>query len=266
MGVALVTGASAGLGVEFAKLFARDGHSVILVARRKDRLEALAHELKVLAPLGPEGSQPISTWVIDIDLGKPGAGEKLFKQVEALGVSVEFLVNNAGFGSSGEFAELPLPRELQMIDLNIRALVELTHLFLPSMLMKKAGRILNVGSMAGFQPGPYMATYFATKAFVNSFSEALNEELRKTGVTCTVLAPGPVATEFSEAAGTRESKSFKNSSVVARAPEVAELGYNAMMNGKSMVVNGAMNNILVQTLRVAPRAAIRKAVAQFNKP
>jgi uncharacterized protein len=263
MGVALVTGASAGLGTEFAKLFARDGHSVILVARRKDRLESLAHEL---IKLSPDAEKPISTWVIDIDLGKPGAGEKLFKQVEALGLSVEFLVNNAGFGSIGEFAELPLPRELQMIDLNCRTLVELTHLFLPSMLMKKTGRILNVGSMAGFQPGPYMATYFATKAFVNSFSEALNEELIKTGVTCTVLAPGPVATEFSQAAGTHPSNAFSNSGVVAKAGEVAKLGYDAMMAGKSMAVNGTMNKLLIQALRVSPRVAVRKAVAQFNKP
>ena len=155
MKTALITGASSGLGAEFAKLFARDGHSVVLVARRRALLESLAQELRASFP-------GVRAHAIELDLGVPGAGAALLRQVSALKVSVDFLVNNAGFGSSGPFSEQALAKELQMTDLNVRALLELSHLVLPGMISRKSGRILNVGSTAGFQPGPYMATYYAT--------------------------------------------------------------------------------------------------------
>jgi short-subunit dehydrogenase len=257
MGVALVTGASAGFGVEFAKLFARDGYSVILVARREDRLKQLAVELKAL-------NAKISVWTMAMDLSATGAGKSLFAQVQALNLSVDFLINNAGFGSGGEFTQLPLKDELQMIDLNVRTLVELTHIFLAPMRARNFGRILNVGSTAGFQPGPFMATYYASKAFVNSFSEALHEELRGTGVTCTLLAPGATATEFAQVAKADKSRLFKMMPM-RPATAVVRLGYDGMMNGRAICIPGVLNRIGVQSLRLSPRAAVRRLIARLNR-
>lgn len=258
MGTALITGASSGLGLEMARLFARDGHSLILAARRRALLEQAAKELSEVGP-------GIRVEVLDIDLGVPDAGTVLFSKVQKLGLRVDFLVNNAGFGSSGEFAQLPLAKELQMIDLNVRTLVELTRLFLPQMIERGEGRVLNVGSMAGFQPGPYMATYYATKAFVNSFSEALHEELRGTGVTCTVLAPGATATEFARSAGAEGSTLFQQSKLVASSAEVAASGYRAMMSGCVLAIPGLLNRIQMQGLRFFPRSVIRKIASKVNQ-
>lgn len=254
---ALITGASSGLGLELAKLFARDGHSLILVARRRDRLEKIAADLKAQYPA-------IQVSVVDADLGLPGAGETLFQKVKALGLPVDFLVNNAGIGLNGAFRELSTQKDLQMFDLNARTLLELTHLFLPQMIERKSGRILNVGSTAGFQPGPYMATYYASKAFVNSLSEALHEELKGTGVTCTVLAPGATATEFAQVAGMEKSALF-SSSPVATSGEVALYGYRAMMAGKAIAVPGFRNRFLVQSLRLSPRFLVRKIAGALNR-
>ncbi len=257
MGTALITGASAGLGHDFARIFANEGHSTSLDARRKDLLEKVADELRGI-------NSNIRVDVIEADLGVPGAGSELFAKIKTAGLSVDYLVNNAGFGSSGEFSALDMQRQLQMIDLNVRALVELTHLCLPEMIERKSGRILNVGSTAGFQPGPYMAVYYATKAFVNSFSEALHEELKATGVTCTVLAPGATRTEFAEVAHMETSALFKSGNV-ATSEAVAKYGYEAMMKGTAMVIQGVSNQLLLQSLRVSPRFAIRKIVAKLNR-
>lgn len=254
---ALITGASSGLGLEIAKLFARDGHSLILVARRRDRLEEVAAEFKKQYPA-------IQVHVVDADLSLPGAGAGLYQKVKALGLNVDFLVNNAGIGLNGAFRELSAEKELQMFDLNARTLLELTHLFLPQMLERKGGRILNVGSTAGFQPGPYMATYYASKAFVNSLSEALHEELKGTGVTCTVLAPGATATEFAKTAGMEKSALF-SSSPVASSADVALYGYRAMKAGKAIAVPGFRNRFLVQSLRVSPRFLVRKIAGALNR-
>ena len=256
MGLALVTGASAGLGLDFAKLFAADGHSVILVARRKDRLDVIAAELQKKFP-------KIHVTTIEEDLGLPGSGRALFDKVRALNLSVDYLVNNAGFGSAGSFADLPLVKELQMIDLNVRTLVELTHLFLPEMIQRKSGKILNVGSTAGFQPGPYMSVYYASKAFVNSFSLGLHEELRGTGVTCTVLAPGATATEFAQSANAEDSLLFKIFPV-ASSSDVAAYGYKKMFQGKDLAIHGFSNRFAVQLLRVLPGCVIRKITARAN--
>lgn len=255
MGLALITGASAGLGAEFAKLFADDGHDLILVARRKDKLEEIARALKGIH----RGCQ---VHVVEQDLGKPGAGAELFARVAALG-AVDFLVNNAGFGNSGAFGTVPLTKELELIDLNIRTLVELTHLFVVPMKKRGSGRILQVGSTAGFQPGPFMANYYASKAYVNSFTEALQEELRGTGVTCTVLAPGATRTEFAGTAGLEQSRLFKAGA--ASAPDVARAGYRGMMHGCTMVVPGLLNKIMVQALRVTPRVVARRLAGFLNQ-
>jgi short-subunit dehydrogenase len=257
MKTALVTGASAGIGTELAKLFAKDGHNVFLIARRLDRLNDLVGELKAINP-------KINTWVMSCDLSLPDSPKKVFEFAKASAITVDFLVNNAGFGSNGVFAELDGPKELEMIDLNVRALTALTHLFLPAMLDRKFGRILNVGSMAGFQPGPYMTTYYATKAYVNSFSEALHQELKNTGVSCTVLAPGPVHTEFGAVAKISEKKLFNYVSP-ANSTDVARAGYKAMMNGCALSIPGFSNKLLLQTQRIAPRSLASRIAGYLNK-
>jgi short-subunit dehydrogenase len=255
MGLALITGASAGLGAEFAKLFADGGHDLILVARRRDRLEEVARALKGI-------HRGLTVHVIDMDLGRPGAGAGLFARVAALG-PVDFLVNNAGFGNSGSFGEISLTKELELLDLNIRTLVELTHLFVGAMKKRGSGRILNVGSVAGFQPGPFMANYYASKAYVNSFSEALHEELRGTGVSCTVLAPAATRTEFASAAGLEASHLFKAGA--ASAPDVARAGYRAMMQGCALELPGILPKLMVFSVRFSPRAMVRKVAGWMNR-
>ena len=254
--VAVVTGASAGLGTEFARLFARDGHDVVLVARRRERMEALAAELVA--------AHGITAHVVAADLADADAPGRIFAEVAGKGLEIEFLVNNAGLGSSGAFVELPMAREHEQVQVNVVALAQLCRLFLPAMVARKSGRVLNVGSTAGFQPGPFMATYYATKAFVNSLSEALHHELRGTGVTVTVSCPGPVATEFAAIAGNDVSRLFQTSKV-ATAQDIAQEAYAAMHAGKSMIVHGFKYKMMVQSLRLAPRAAVLAAAAKMNK-
>ena len=179
---ALITGASSGLGLELARLFARDGHDLVVVARRRDHLEALATRLAA--------EHGVAARVIAEDLADPVAPRRIFEELQERRIDVEFLVNSAGFGTNGPFAASDLGRELAMVQVNATALMHLTHLFLPGMIARRSGRILNLGSTAGFQPGPGMAIYYATKAFVNSFTEALAYELRGTGVTATVSLSG----------------------------------------------------------------------------
>lgn len=249
---ALVTGASAGLGTEFARLFAADGHNVVLVARRKERLEQLKAEL--------EKAHGISALVVAADLAQRRAVQQVF---DAAG-EVDFLVNNAGFGSNGPFVEQDTDSELNMIAVNVGALVHLTRLFVPQMIERGFGRILNIGSLAGFQPGPFMATYYASKAFVNHFSEALSCELDGTGVSVTVSCPGPVATEFGSIAGNDRSNLFKGGA--ASAGDIARHAYDAMMKGRRMAIPGLKNKLMVQSLRVSPRAVVNRIAARLNKP
>ena len=252
----LITGASAGIGRELAKLAAQDKRDLVLVARRRDRLEALAAELRA--------GQGVTVTVIAADLGQPQAAQAIFAQVEAAGLELACLMNNAGFGTVGPFAETDRARQLEMIDVNIRALVELTHLCLPGMLARKQGQILNVASVAGFVPGPYMATYYASKAFVLSFTEALATELRGSGVTATASCPGPTATEFGDVAGNARTKLFRRG--VADAAGVAKHAYRAMLAGEVVAIPGFMNNLLAQSVRLGPRAVIRKIAAGMNTP
>lgn len=247
---ALITGASGGIGLELAKLFASDGHELVLVARSEDKLRALADELGV------------RTTVLACDLGQPGAPQRLFDQLAEHSIELGYLVNNAGFGSVGNFWELDRARELEMIDLNIRALVELTHLALPGMIARGFGRVLNIGSTAGFQPGPRMATYYASKAFVNHFTEAIAHELRGTGVTATVHCPGPTATSFGEVAGNGSTQLFRAG--VATAADVARDAYKAMHAGEVIHIHGVRNAIAAWSVRFAPRSLIRSVVAKLN--
>jgi short-subunit dehydrogenase len=254
-GTALITGASAGLGREFARLFASDGHDVILVARRRDRLEELAAEVSA--------SQGVTATVIDVDLADPGAPARLVDEVRRRGLRVDFLVNNAGFGGTGPFAEAALEREKGMVQVNVTALVELTRLLLPEMKARRSGRILNIGSTAGFQPGPFMATYYASKAFVNSFTEALAYELEGTGVSATLSCPGATATEFAGHAGNDKTLLFKLGA--ADSTTVAREAYQAMLAGRRLVIHGATNKLGVQALRLGPRALVLALAARLNR-
>jgi len=252
---ALITGASAGIGLELARLIAADDIDLVLVARRRDRLEELARELPA--------AHGVSVTVIAADLGAPTTPGDIFERVRAAGIEIDYLVNNAGFGSVGPFSGADLARQLEMISVNVRALVELTHRFLPGMVARKQGRILNLASVAGFVPGPFMATYYASKAFVVSFTEALATELRGTGVTVTASCPGPTQTEFSQVARNADIKLYRSN--VMDAKPVARHAYRAMLAGKVLATPGLMNKLLVQSTRVVPRAAVRSAVAGFNR-
>jgi short-subunit dehydrogenase len=252
---ALVTGASAGLGAELARLFAADGHDVVLVARRRDKLDALASDI--------EKEHGVQVLVLTEDLAEPSTPARLVRELETRAIAIEFLVNNAGYGTTGPFVELDLSRELAMVQLNVATVVELTRRLLPPMVARGSGRILNLGSTAGFQPGPFMADYYASKAFVNSFTEALSFELRGTGVTATVSCPGATATEFSEVAGNGKSRLFQMGAMGAR--DVAEQSYHAMMRGHTLVIPGIANKLVLQFLRVSPRAAVRAVTASLNR-
>lgn len=254
---AIVTGASAGLGKELARIIAKDGHNLVLVARRKSELDTLARDL--------ESAHGVKSMVIAVDLSDRAAPKYIYDEVKAAGVDVEFLVNNAGFGSNGSFAELDASRELSMIDVNIAALVHLTRYFVSDFVARRRGRILNIGSTAGFQPGPYMATYYATKAFVNSFSEALAFELKDTGVSVTLSCPGATATEFSAVAGSSNSALMKRGGL-SDAATVAQEAYTAMKQGKRTVIHGFKNKAGVQLLRVGPRASVLAIAAMLNRP
>jgi uncharacterized protein len=254
--VALITGASAGLGEQFAELFAKDGHDVILVARGVAKLEALAQRL--------EKTHGVKAHVLPADLGRPSSPEQVFARVQALGLAVDFLVNNAGYGSSGPLLDLALESEAQMVEVNCTSLLKLTYLFAKPMRERRRGRILNIASTAGFQSLPYMATYGATKAFVVSLSEALAFELKDSGVTVTCHCPGATKTEFAERAGNAESRLF-NRPGVAEAPDVAAHAYSAMMKGQVLTVHGLLNQVAAFSLRLSPRAAVRSIAARLNQ-
>ncbi|HVM38359.1 MAG TPA: SDR family oxidoreductase [Sphingomicrobium sp.] len=241
--VALITGASAGLGVEFARQLSARGHRLVLAARRKDRLEALA------AKLG-------NARAVAIDLAAPGAAERLVADLDRAGESVDLLVNNAGFGLRGRFAELDSARQREMIDLNIGALADLCRAVAPRMISRRSGAILNVASTAAFQPGPGIAVYFATKAFVLSFTEALHEELKPFGVRVTALCPGPTRTEFGEVAGFGDKGAFDR--LAMDAAPVVRLGLQGLDRNKAVVVTGLINKIGAATPRFLPRPVVRR--------
>ena len=241
--VALVTGASAGLGVEFARQLSKRGHRLVLAARRKERLEELAKELG-------------NARAVAIDLSKANAALKLMNDLTANGEIVDLLVNNAGFGLIGQFAELDAKRERQMIDLNAGVLTDLCRAVAPDMIERRSGGIINVASTAAFQPGPKMAVYFATKAFVLSLTEALHEELKPHGIKVSCLCPGPTRTEFGDVAGFGGNGLFDR--VAMNAAEVVETGLKGLDSNHAVVVPGWTNKVVAASTRFAPRPIVRK--------
>jgi short-subunit dehydrogenase len=249
----LITGASSGIGREMAKLFAADGSKVILAARRLDRLEALAEEIRAT------GGEAIP---MRCDLLDPAAPQKLFDDLAAENIEVDVLVNNAGFGGAGKIAALPIERQLGMISLNIAALTHLTRLFLPPMLARRRGGILNVGSIAGFQSGANQAVYCATKAYVLSFTEALAAEVAGSGVTVTLFAPGLTDTEFVGVAKLKDSLLVRLGSM--NAAVVARIGHRGFRRGKIIVVPGFWNKLLVLISPRMPRAWVRNIAKRLQ--
>jgi hypothetical protein len=244
----LITGASAGLGAEFARQCAARGDGLVLVARRRERLEALAAELG-------------NAHAVAADLSQPEAAAGLIAQIAARGLWVRTLINNAGFGLVGRFEALPPERQLEMVDLNVRALTALARLVLPGMLAHGEGAILNVASTAAFQPGPGFAVYFATKAYVLSLSEALHQELKGTGIRVSTLCPGPTATEFGAVAGMTSQRFARLS---ADAAAVVRAGLAGLDRNKAVIVPGALNKLSAQGGRFIPRAAMRRIVARLK--
>jgi short-subunit dehydrogenase len=243
-GIALVTGASAGLGEEFARQLAAKGERLVLAARRKERLDVLAAELG-------------NARAIAIDLSQPDAATRLMADLAAHGETVDLLVNNAGFGLAGQFASLDGERQREMIDLNCGVLTELAHAVLPGMIERGSGGILNVASTAAFQPGPGMAVYFATKAFVLSFSEALHDEMKPKGINVSCLCPGPTSTEFRSVSGFDPKGRLAKLS--ADAPSVVRAGLKGLEANKAVVVPGLSNKVISQANRFLPRAVMRRA-------
>lgn len=251
MTVALITGASSGIGRELLDRFATDRIDLVITARDEAALKKAADELT--AKYG------VTVTVIPADLSRPGEAHRLFAEVEKRGIVVEYLVNNAGFGNYGPFHEADAKKMDDMVQVNVASLVTLTRLFLPGMVARKSGRILQVASVAAFQPGPLMAVYYATKAFVLSFSEAVAEELTGTGVTMTCLCPGPVHTQFATRSNFNHSRIFQKSHV-ATADDVADYGYRAFMRGEILAVHGFNNRLLTMIGRFIPRRLIVKLV------
>lgn len=251
---ALITGASSGIGMGLAKLFAADGSDLVLVARREDRLNKLAQELK--------SEHGIEVHVLPKDLSKKSAPKEIFTHLNKEKIQIDVLVNNAGFGSKGTIAELDTDLQMDMVQVNASALTHLTSLFLPGIVERGHGGILNVGSLAGFQPGPNLAVYFATKAYVLSFTEALAEEISNPNIKISCLAPGPVKTEFGEKSDLEDSLLFKIS-LMEMAP-VVKAGYQGFRRGKTIVIPGLKQQIVPFLNRFTPRLLVRKIAKKLN--
>jgi uncharacterized protein len=244
MNTTLITGASSGIGEVFARKLAAGGHNLLLVARSEEKLINLCNELGRIKSTRAQ--------YVAMDLSEPDAPKRLFEETQKRGLEIDFLINNAGFGSMGDFANLDPQRELDMIDLNVRSLVELTHLFLAPMRERKSGSIINVASTAGFQPVPFMATYAATKAFVLSFSEALWEENRPHGVKVMALCPGVTDTNFFEASRMQRPPAR----ISQTAADVVDTALRGLARGKSSVISGWTNFLMVESERLAPRSLV----------
>jgi short-subunit dehydrogenase len=253
--VAVITGASSGIGLDLAKLFAQGGHDLVLVARNEEALRGVAAECERFG---------VKAHVLAKDLSDPGAAQEILDELAARGIVVEVLVNNAGFGTHGAFAETKLEEEVGMIQVNIVALIQLTRLFLPGMIARRSGKIMNVASVAGFVPGPYMSVYYATKAFVLSHSVALAQEVKGSGVIVSALCPGPTKTEFQKRAKIAESKLFKKPRSMT-SMEVAKAGYEGLMKGKMIVVPGFSNKVIRVASKVMPRGVVARVAGKMNR-
>jgi short-subunit dehydrogenase len=251
----LLPGASSGIGRALAHHFAGDGYDLVLVARRAPALEELARELSMRSR--------VTARVIAADLTQAAAPQRIFDEVQSAGITVDVVVNNAGVGAQGTVAELTLERQLEMIQLNVASLTALTRLFLPGMLARKRGGVLNVASTAAFQPGPLMAVYYATKAYVLSFTEALAEEVAGSGLRITCLAPGATETEFAATADMTRSRLFAMGGM--KVEEVARAGYDGWKRGKPLVIVGATNRMFAFfAQRLAPRRFVRRLIKRMN--
>lgn len=250
---ALVTGASSGIGHELARVLARDGYHLVLVARSAERLQPVADELR--------RAHSVSVQLLAHDLSDPAAPEAIAAALQREGIALDVLVNNAGFGTHGLFATSDWAAESGMIHVNMMALTHLTRLVVPGMIQRRSGKILNVASLAAFQPGPLMAVYYASKAYTLSFSEALAEELRGSGVTVTALCPGYVPTGFQARAGIQQAPSGTISEILD-ARTVAEIGYRGLMRGDPVVIPGFRNRLSVLAVRLAPRSLVRRLVGR----
>jgi hypothetical protein len=248
----LITGASGGIGLELSKLFAKNGYDLVLVARSSDKLNELKGELS--SQFG------ISVIIISKDLSDPKAPQEIYEEVKNGSINIDILINNAGFGGAGKFSDTDLKRELDMMTVNMTVPVVLTKFFLPHMIEMKKGKILNVASTAAFVPGPFMSIYYATKAFVLSFSEALTNELKGTGVTVTALCPGATRTGFQKEANVESIRLLSFN--VANVEDVAKAGYTGLMKGKEVVIPGIFNKLLIQSVRFSPRRAVT-AIARW---
>lgn len=251
---ALVTGASAGIGMELARQLAAGGTNLILSARRRDRLEHLAAELT--------GKHGVKAEICVADLAKPSAPNEIFSFTETKRLAVDLLINNAGFGAYGEFHKIPLARQLGMVQVNITAVVHLTHVYLPQMIARRSGDILIVASTAAFQGVPYISTYAATKSFDLIFAEALAEEVAAHGVRVCALCPGTTHTEFQKVAG-QPDRHFR---VAESAEKVARVGLDALAKGKSYVISGWLNYLQTQSERLAPRRFVTRMAARLFRP
>lgn len=253
--VALITGASSGIGMELAKIHASQGGDLVLVARSEDKLSRLKAEL--------EKHYQVEVITITKDLSKKEAPQQIFDQLQQQSIQVEYLINNAGFGDYGFFHETNWEKEEQMIDLNMKSLTYLTKLFLPEMVKRRAGRIMNVASTAAFQPGPLMAIYYATKHYVLAFSEAIANEVKEYGVTVTTLCPGPTESGFQSAAAMEDSKLVNNVKMPSSA-EVAQYAYQSMMKGKVVAIHGAANSIMAKSVGFLPRNLVTNMVRKLQ--
>jgi short-subunit dehydrogenase len=251
---ALITGASSGIGLELAHLFAQDGYRLVLVARNRGVLHELADDL--------QSRYSVTIRISPKDLAHPASPAELYQELQEAGIVLDVLVNNAGFGVSGSFADTDWNNEAEMIQVNIAALTHLTKLFLPQ-IRAREGKVLNVASTAAFQPGPFMAVYYASKAYVLHFTEALAEELSGTGATVTCLCPGPVKTNFQQRAHLGNTR-MATTPLLVDVREVARIGYEGMKQGKRLVIPGWKNRLIVQMLRVSSRSMVTKAVSRLQ--
>ncbi|RQO29929.1 short-chain dehydrogenase [Taibaiella sp. KBW10] len=245
MATALITGASNGIGLELSKIFARQGNDLVLVARSVDKLQTLKSDISHQYP-------NLKVHIMAKDLSLADAAQEVYEELKAMQISIDYLVNNAGFGDFGFFTETSWAKEQQMIDLNITALTQFTKLFARDMVKQRSGKIMNVASTAAFQPGPLMAVYFATKAYVLHLSEAVNNEVKDAGVSVTALCPGPTESGFVAAASMDDSGLIKGRKLPT-SKTVAEYGYKAMMKGKAVAIHGTLNYIMANAARLTPR-------------
>lgn len=251
----LITGASSGIGLEFAKIFAEKEYSLVLVARSEDKLIEIKQDL--------ENKFKIRVKVITKDLSLRNSASEIYEELKKENIEINILINNAGFGEYGKFSDTDWEKELQMINLNIISLTNLTKLFLKDFIAKNSGKILNLGSVASFLPGPYMSVYYATKAYVLSFSEALSQELQNTNVQVTCLCPGATESGFQKASSVNHVRAFVKN--IPNSKEVAEYGYRILMQNKTIGIHGIKNKVMIFLTRLTPRFLIRKIVAKVMK-